>query len=60
MKIEEAINILHGYDTIPFAPPNSPFSDALRLGIEALKRCATAKVKGTIWDYRLLLGETED
>ena len=59
MKIDKAINTL---DAMLEDCEGNEFpveKDAIKLGIEALKRCRRARVKGAIWDLRLLPGETK-
>ena len=58
MKLEDAIKIRE--EAVEKASPTlcEEYLEADKLGIEALKRVEAARVKGTIWDYSLLPGET--
>ena len=60
MKLQKAIEIAEIEETSDFVGITYDFEDAFRLLIEAGKRVKEARVKGTIWDYSLLPGETEE
>lgn len=60
MKLEIAIEILENASSGNDPWENLELKEATKLGIEALKRCQAAKVKGAIWDHRPLSGETAD
>ena len=57
MNIDKAIEILELECTSHKLKSDPDYLAAAKLGIEALKRCKAAKVKGTIWDQRPLPGE---
>ena len=59
MKIDKAIEILIDDKTNLLRCSVTELREAKQLGIEALKRVEAARVKGTIWDYSLLPGETK-
>ena len=60
MKLEKAIEITNFHIAEHTIHQSRDITDALKLGIEALKRVEEARVKGTIWNYSLLPGETRD
>lgn len=60
MKIDKAIKVLDDYKMQCAFEATPDFANALKLGIEALRRCELAKTKGVIWDNRPLSGETEE
>lgn len=59
MKIDKAIEILETDHTKPVSHTVKDYLDALKLGIEALKRCQHNYLSPQRADLRLLPGETE-
>lgn len=58
MKIGKAIEILADYKMESAFEATTDFEDALKLGIEAMKRCQVARKAECIVEYGPLLGET--
>lgn len=59
MNINKAIEILSTYDKEVDIPPIPDFKDALKLSIEALKRCKVLAENSPLWAAKPLPGETE-
>jgi len=60
MTLEKAIELLKGADRKDITPASQEFRDAIRLGIEALKRIHQNRYQPPIPDAALLPGETEE
>jgi hypothetical protein len=60
MKIEKAIEILSDPDPDIDGIMNDDYEDAIRLGIEALRRVKDGRRKAYDYFGHLLLGETDD
>lgn len=59
MKLEDAIEILDTRKAPPLMHPESRYSDAIKLGIEALKQIKVDRIAWRGIDRRLLPGETK-
>lgn len=59
MKIEKAIEILTDRSKNITTTHHEDLIDALKLGIEALKRCQVSRKAECIVEYGPLLGETD-
>jgi len=60
MTLDKAIEILDLITDTPPSGANQDFVDAVKLGIEALKRIKDRRDLRTGWEAQLLPGETKD
>ena len=60
MKLEKAIEILQHYHVEPALPRRGFVEDALKLGIEAMKRIKDYRERSSTFATPLLPGETEE
>lgn len=60
MKIEKAIEILTNETHELILGVNDDYINAMKLGIEAMKRIQTGRTTGALGVSRLLPGETEE
>jgi hypothetical protein len=60
MTIDEAINELTKQLGEKYSTPHTPFHNAMKFGLEALKRCRTLAENSPLWAAKPLPGETKE